>query len=351
MKNKNENCWLSIVIPCYNMGKYLPKCLDSIFIDNDYQNMEVICVNDGSTDNTAEILQQYKTKFPNNLCVLSQSNQGVSVARNVGIKNSNGKWVTTVDPDDYISKGVLAEIKSKIHDIREDIDLIYLGYRKMSRSGSISTVSMPETIYNSDEKAKIILLFDDLFWGTVWGKLFRLESIIKNNVFFDKSFKRAQDTLFICQYFPKIRCCMILHHIMYNYILNLENATLKYQPGDSEYKNLQKLKEAYQLCIAQLQTDPIILQKLQDRINDRFVHSTLFTIYTIYRGSNRPKEDYKAFLIGWDYLCKHNNLYGGGIFSSRVNKTFYHLANVHPYAGHLFLKFVFTVERLQKRLK
>ena len=315
MKNENESCWLSIVIPCYNTGKYLPKCLDSIFIDNDYQNMEVTCVNDGSTDNTDEILQQYKTKYPNNLCVISQSNQGVSVARNVGIKHSNGKWITFVDPDDYISKGVLSEIKSCINSIREDIDLIYLGYRRTSRQGSISTVSFQNKVYNPDEKAEIILRFDDLFFGTVWGKLFRLESIAKSNILFDKSLKIPQeDTLFICQYLPKIRSSMILPHIMYNYILNWENATIKYQSGDSEYKNLQKLKEAYQLCIAQLQTDPAMLQKLQNKINRRFVYSTLFIIYTIYRSNNKPKEDYRAFLTGWDYLCKHNNLYGGGDF-------------------------------------
>ena len=91
---------ISVIIPVYNTAEYLPRCLDSI-LNNTYRNLEVICVNDGSKDNSLEVLNAYAQKDPR-IRVIDQENSGVSAARNRGLDEANGKYITFVDSDDWI---------------------------------------------------------------------------------------------------------------------------------------------------------------------------------------------------------------------------------------------------------
>ena len=90
---------VSIIIPVYNVEKYLKKCLDSV-INQTYKNIEIIIINDGSTDNSLKICQNYEKKY-SNIKVINQNNQGLSAARNKGIDESKGKYITFIDSDDY----------------------------------------------------------------------------------------------------------------------------------------------------------------------------------------------------------------------------------------------------------
>ena len=96
---------LSIIIPCYNVAPYLAQCLDSVFINNAFKG-EVICVNDGSTDHTLAILQQYADRYPN-LRLVNQPNAGLSAARNTGLQHASGDYIYFLDSDDYLYPDVL----------------------------------------------------------------------------------------------------------------------------------------------------------------------------------------------------------------------------------------------------
>ena len=91
---------ISVIVPVYNVEQYLSQCLDSI-INQTYKNLEIICVDDGSPDNSGKILDEYAEK-DNRIKVIHQENQGVSVARNTGLDNATGEWVSFIDSDDYI---------------------------------------------------------------------------------------------------------------------------------------------------------------------------------------------------------------------------------------------------------
>lgn len=97
----------SVIVPVYNSEKYLKKCLDSI-MGQTYKDFEVIVVNDGSTDNSSNIIKKYNVKL------INQDNSGVSVARNNGIKNSKGEYFIFVDSDDYIEKDLLKKINESL---------------------------------------------------------------------------------------------------------------------------------------------------------------------------------------------------------------------------------------------
>lgn len=90
---------LSIIVPVYNVEKYLSRCFDSLLRQNlEVGEYEVICVNDGSPDNSAQILIDYESKYPDVFKVITQDNQGVSVARNRGLAIAKGEWIAFVDP-------------------------------------------------------------------------------------------------------------------------------------------------------------------------------------------------------------------------------------------------------------
>lgn len=100
---------ISIIIPIYNVEQYLEQCLNSVLMDNYVDNMEVICVNDGSTDNSLGICDLFAERY-NNIKLISQSNAGLSAARNTGLKNATGEYVYFLDSDDYLYPDVLNQM-------------------------------------------------------------------------------------------------------------------------------------------------------------------------------------------------------------------------------------------------
>lgn len=146
----------TVIIPCYNVEHYVAECLDSILNQNTLYNIEIIAVDDGSTDNTAEILRQYSTKLKN-FKLISQSNKGFSGARNTGIKECRGKYLIFIDSDDYVTCDyfdcLLKEAFSK------DADIVACGYF---------------TFNNNHNVIKNVIIHDEndisLLNGCAWGK-------------------------------------------------------------------------------------------------------------------------------------------------------------------------------------
>ena len=112
---------VSVIIPVYNVEKYLAKCLDSV-INQTYKKLEIICVNDGSTDKSADILAEYARK-DERIKIITQPNAGLSAARNTGIENCSGEYIYFIDSDDYISNDAI-EVLAKIM-TTEDVDMAY----------------------------------------------------------------------------------------------------------------------------------------------------------------------------------------------------------------------------------
>lgn len=117
---------LSVVVPVYNVEKYLRECLDSV-VNQHYQNLDIICVNDGSTDGSITILEEYQKK-DNRIRIITQENAGASAARNTGIDAALGDYIAFVDSDDFIYRSTYAEAMSCFID--DDIDLIWFSIQK-----------------------------------------------------------------------------------------------------------------------------------------------------------------------------------------------------------------------------
>lgn len=125
--NTSERKTLSFIIPMYNSAKWLEKCLFSILNqDIPEEQMEIICVNDGSPDNSAEVAREIRKKHPS-IIVIDQSNQGTSGARNTGMKAATGKYLCFVDPDDFVEPNVYGKLVQQMED--EQLDMLRFNYQ------------------------------------------------------------------------------------------------------------------------------------------------------------------------------------------------------------------------------
>lgn len=142
---------LSIIVPIYNVEKYLVKCIDSLLRqDIPQDSYEIILVNDGSTDNSIEIAQKYVGQNPGCVKLVSQKNQGLSAARNTGIVASKGKYVMFVDSDDFLSKNVLGAIIRRAEEAQ--LDILRFNYRNVNEEDEeINPYKDPKHFVDYDE--------------------------------------------------------------------------------------------------------------------------------------------------------------------------------------------------------
>ena len=111
---------VSIIVPVYNMEKYLNQCMDSL-VNQTLKDIEIIAINDGSKDKSLNILKEYEKRFPNKLKVINQENKGISVARNNGMNIAKGKYIGFVDSDDYVKLDMFEKLYNKIEKTKADI--------------------------------------------------------------------------------------------------------------------------------------------------------------------------------------------------------------------------------------
>ena len=180
----------SIIIRVYNTAKYLEKCLNSIFKQK-FSSLEVICIDDGSNDNSIEIIKKY-----NNVLLLKQNNSGSGYARNEGLKIAKGEYVLFIDSDDWVNIDYLNKINNSL---KNNPDVLIFGALTYDgdilRKGNYSVNKIPKKYlnktFNKNDFKKDIFKFPP----TAWTKAYKREFLIKNNIKF-QNIKIGQDQIF-----------------------------------------------------------------------------------------------------------------------------------------------------------
>lgn len=130
---------ISIIIPVYNVEKYLARCLESI-LNNTYKNIEIIMVNDGSKDNSKQIVEEYEKKYPEIIKTKEQENKGPAEARNVAMEMATGEYIMFVDSDDFVEKDYIEKYVETLKE--DDYDLVLGGHHKSDDEKILYTVSL-----------------------------------------------------------------------------------------------------------------------------------------------------------------------------------------------------------------
>ena len=236
---------VSIIVPIYNMEKYLRRCLNSI-VSQTLVQFEIIAVNDGSTDSSLEILTDLAANDIR-ISVVNIKNSGVSSARNTGIQMARGEYIGFVDPDDWVDKRMYEEMFDTAK--KDNADIVMCSYiREFENHSKVKDFNLPEKVCYSNEDVKIKMMrrmvgplneeirnpeFLDA-WGTVWSKLYRADLLKENNLEFTdlKRIGTNEDTLFNIQAFYYANTFVFLSQPYYHYWrANSSSLTSGYKPN------------------------------------------------------------------------------------------------------------------------
>lgn len=289
MKNK-----VSIIIPVYNAEKYLSGCLDSI-INQTYKNLEIILVNDGSTDNSLDICNKYK-KIDNRIIVLNQKNSGVSKARNKGVLKATGKYVSFVDSDDSVDKNFILKMINCIEE--NECELSVCNYRRGEKdddkSEEIMLYSKNEAFYN--------LINNNNFAGYIWNKLYLRDILIGiSSEPFDCTIHVCEDFLLNCKYILKSNKVCYINKKLYIYNVNDSSVT-----GNKNVLNSKKLTmvDAYKKIIEIYEKDSY---ENVDYVIYNYLKILLYIKYTAKKANISVNYDKEISLI-WIKLTKSKKI-------------------------------------------
>lgn len=213
---------ISVIIPIYNREKYIRKCLESI-LNQTYNNIEVICVDDKSTDSSLSICKEYAQNDNRVKVVALEKNQGVSNARNTGIINATGEWIAFVDSDDYIDVNMFFDMIKAADETGVDIVLSDLDMFSQGKHQDMKISLEPDNIYTKDEIRKYILPrfsyegTDNLGLFAFSTKLYKKQIITDNRIVFDTSIAYEEDKLFVIEVLANCNSLYYIPKAYYKY--------------------------------------------------------------------------------------------------------------------------------------
>jgi len=226
---------ISVIVPIYNVEKYIERCIDSILMQN-YENLELILINDGSTDGVEEKINKYLEKYPNIIQYIKKENSGLSDTRNIGMQKSTGEYIMFVDSDDYLEPNVLTRL---IPYIEKDIELIKFKTQKVAENGEIiGIMNGPVFDQTTGEEAFSKMCFEDELMETAWLYLYKAELLKENNFEFAKGLYH-EDFGLIPLVILKAKTFVSTNICGYNYVQSSNSITR----AQDYQKTLKKLKD------------------------------------------------------------------------------------------------------------
>lgn len=247
---------ISVIIPIYNGQEYIHSFISSIS-NQSFKDIEYIFVNDGSIDNTLQMLKRYSERNKN-IKIINQANKGPSSARNTGLKHAEGRYIGFLDIDDKFHTDMYKELSNQI--IKEKSDMVICAFNKLFENGDVIKESLPYD-YSPLEKEKIKNDFilkligkpkenskESIIYGSVCRALYKLDIIKEYNITFDENIRYSEDLLFNLTYVLKSNSISINNNPFYTYVIGDESTTRNYMPNliDSTLKvnnHIQNLTE------------------------------------------------------------------------------------------------------------
>ena len=278
-----EQPQVSIIVPVYNVENYIERCLNSL-VNQTFKDIEIITINDGSTDKSLELLNKY-AKEDIRISVIDLGDEGVSYCRNLGIEKANGKYIMFVDSDDWIDSSMVEVMYKKAEENK--LDLVMCSYIREFKDHSKEKIfNLPQEIIYKEDKVKNELLrklvgpikeelsnpemLDALC--TVWGKLYRADILKENKLkFVDlKKIGSAEDTLFNIFTFNYLKKVMFLNKSMYHYWRdNPKSVTSQYNP------KLKEQRKVFFKYISDFIKENNFEQVFEEALNNRICTSVL----------------------------------------------------------------------------
>lgn len=249
-ENQKENKLVSVIVPVYNVEKYLNQCINSL-IRQTYHNIEIILVDDGSKDSSGEQCDKF-SNIDVRIKVVHKANEGLGLARNSGLNVATGDFVTFIDSDDYADANMISELMEAIK--KNNADVAIGGFERVNADGIVLYTEKYQTrkytnknvmselftqmLGNAPNKSNAIKM-------SVWNALFSMKIIRKYNIMFPSERQYiSEDIIFASDFYPHVKCAVIVSSIAYKYRVNINSLTSIYRSDRFEKMTIlyQELK-------------------------------------------------------------------------------------------------------------
>lgn len=226
---------ISIIIPVYNVENYLSTCLTSC-INQTLNDIEILCINDGSTDSSLQILQEF-AEHDYRIRVIDKSNGGVSSARNVGLKEACGEFIMFLDADDYLEPKACERVW--IEKLEAPTDIIVFGSEPFPQSPApskwyFSVLRTPTRRYW--EFTPQVLFGEPSTRPFIWHQAFRKEILEKNKIAFDERIRQGEDMVFLLQVYPHAKYFCFIQDCLHHYRWYREGSAMWKFNGDMDHR-------------------------------------------------------------------------------------------------------------------
>lgn len=307
---------VSIVIPIFNVEDYLPQCIDSV-LNQAFTNFEVILIDDGSTDTSGQLCDNYATK-DNRIRVIHTSNNGVSIARNTGIHESKGEWICFVDSDDFVDPDFLSNFYLKGNDsdvVIQGLELYHNQENRYINQVRVETkILEPEDFKQSVENNRLLHI------GYPTAKAYRKRLLLESNICFKTNISFHEDHIFVLEFLRVANRIQLIDSISYKYRVLHSNNSLSRKRHS--WKMLNDSADQMLQCL--------------DSMSDRFLLKNSTYENSIYTFAYYPKIEAVYELFRTSMNCSYRNEYYNLVIKREQLKAQFKPEDVK----HKFIKFI-----------
>ena len=307
----------SVIVPVYNVENYLKKCLNSIK-NQTFKDFEVIIINDGSTDNSQEIIDNYVRSDSKRFRSFKQENQGLSVARNNGIKKATGDYLFFIDSDDYVDENLFENLNNKIKS-RTDLDLLRITVKKIKPSGEIVKDEHFEEKEFTGEEAFLFCRTNKIEIVLPWAYCIRRKYWEENNFKFPIG-RFHEDFGIVPILLIKAKKILFINGSSYMYLLR-ENSIIRTNNYDKKLKKAYDILYNYDDLKEQLESLENISLKSK-KVFLEFISTAVFQQLNNFNREDRKK--YKEE-IKKRKILKNIRIYKGSIRRIVTKKVYFRL--------------------------
>lgn len=339
----------SVLIPVYNTEKYLEECLQSI-LNQSYKDYEIILVDDGSTDSSPKICDNYQKKFPDIIKVIHKQNQGLISARRVGIANATGDYSIFVDSDDYIRLNLL-EILNQVLTADKDIDMLLYSFTYITNGlpeKSFHQIAKDNMIWNEVNKQDLygkLLYSNDV--TPLWIKAVRTVLLQSDPTDYSVYYNRnmAEDmlqSLYIVTYAKKIK---YISEPLYYYRYNPKSISRNYT-----YESIIKMNtlHVYNKILEYLPIWQMDSRDDYNRLHARWFNDMMFILFKSYESAKRKKDRQTILSFDWNTMLPCTDV---DSYSEYVNQSYLRIYNWYLYSDYNKIIVFFMKQRLYKFYK
>lgn len=299
----NAGIKISIIVPIYNTEKYLSKCLNSI-IAQTLKEIEIICIDDGSNDNSLTVIQEY-ARIDKRIKIITQNNQKQGTARNKGIESARGEYIGFVDSDDYIQEDFFEKLYSIAKSYGADISCASIIRKRDNSQKYRLKYNNTYVVKDINEKLKICTSISGDYSWNVWNKIYRKDFLLSNNIYFEENVY-FEDVNFTIKAIHLSNCIVTVPNTYYYYYARF-NSIVKGQQNDKKRQDLlHAYTQLYNYCIENnirisktnsyctqiyLKLFNLIILSSKIKFQDKWIFSSLklFNIFSLsYRKSPNP---------------------------------------------------------------